>query len=72
MKENRYTMAKIHRYLFKDKQTNEVFPVESSFAIWSQALFRSPKYLMARIEAGVGNGWRIEDRFEIVEDPCRE
>lgn len=62
----------IQRYLFLDKQTNEVFPVESSFCIWEQALLRSPKYIVARIEYGLGGGWRPEDRFELKTDPTRE
>jgi hypothetical protein len=61
-------MVEIQRYIFRDKQTNEVFPVESSFCIWQQALQRSPKYIMARMEYGLGGGWRPEDRFEIQEN----
>lgn len=51
-------MKKITQYkhFFKDKFTNEIFFVESSFAISFQALIRNPKYLLNRLE-----GRRDED-----------
>lgn len=58
----------IYRYIFQDMWTNEVFPVESSFGTEVQALYRSPKFLLARLEFGMGFGSNPElGRFRFVE-----
>lgn len=59
-------MPTIYRYYFRDSWTNEVFPVESSFAIETQALERHPKYALARLEYGMGRGDPPWKRFELV------
>lgn len=59
-------MYTIWRYLFRDKWTNEVFPVDSSFAIPQQAIERHPKYIVSRLEHALGYGDPPHKRFEQI------
>ena len=54
------TFCKVKHY-FKNKKTNEIFPIETSFVIPDQALTADPKYKLAMLE-----GQNYKD-FEFIE-----
>jgi hypothetical protein len=54
-------------YTVRDKETNEIFEIHSSFAVFEQALYCSPQYKLARIEYAFGK-MHPEHRFELYID----